>query len=76
MKLVRSLVLGYATVTYHLVKQQSPPPLATQYTTICKGKSLKLVKNITLDSLLSMEYKYQLCKEKAIVKLVISKASM
>jgi len=76
MKLVRSLVLGYATVTYHLVKQQSPPPLAIQHMTTCKGKSLKLVKNITLDSLLSMEYKYPLCKEKAIVKLGISKASM
>jgi hypothetical protein len=75
MKLVSSLVLGYATVTYHLVKHQSPPPLATQYMIICKGKSLKLVQNITLGSLLSMEYKYLLCKEKATVKLGISKAS-
>ena len=76
MKLVSSLAFGYATVTYHLVKQQTPHPLATQHMTICKGKSLKLVTNITLDSLLSMEYKYLLCKEKATVKLGISKASM
>ena len=76
MNLVSSLVLGHATVTYHLVKQQSPSPLATQHMTICKSKSLKLVKNITLDSLLSMEYKYLLCTEKATVKLRIPKASM
>jgi hypothetical protein len=75
MKLVSSFVLGYATVTYHMVKQQSPPLLATQHMIICKDKSLKLVNNITLDSLLSMEYKYLLCKRKATVKLGISKAS-
>jgi hypothetical protein len=56
MKLVSSLVLGYTAVTHHLAKGQSLPPLATQHMTTYIGESLKLIKNITSDSLLSMEY--------------------